>query len=391
MEKTAIDKFMMYLPIIILVAIIIVVIIKFIKKKYNPKSEIITLKEIKTYYGHSLKLIWNNRIIIYIPLISISAVLILGIIGQFKFYRYLVEDNFKDVSFNIFSFNLISCLDYAISSLNYAIKQVFTSNSVFILLSAILIFFYPRLLEILRKSHIGQRFPEYRLFKKVIILNLFIAVFHSFLYTLLLKPYQAITPGILKELLSITIELLMTFFILSNYSFIISILLQLILDKINRVKRDRGGYLEIAINKFPRMFSFNILLFLVIPFIINLPEVFFESSININLILYNLTRLIWLMFLTAPFIIMTKPIRFSEVLEKSLALLFRNFRLLLFILSGLFGGAVLYFIASIITNLWRFLLLSRLMAGLRPIFTIIYSMIFMVAFFMFLKDEVGKE
>lgn len=391
MEKTAIDKFMMFLPIIIVILIAIVVIVRFIRKKYKPTSEIISFKEFKTYYGQSLKLIWSNRIILYIPIIMISVVIILGVIAGIKHYIYLLEINFEPDSIKLLDLGIYNVINSAFSSLDYGILRVFTSNYLFILLSAILIFFYPKFWTLLRENKLRKRFPEYHLFKRVIIMNLFIAVYFSMFFTLLQKNYQTMAPGILKDFLSLSNNMLMLFFILSTYSFLSSIFIQIILDKNNKLKRDRAEYLQIAINKFPRMFSFHILLALIIPFIISLPGIFFDNINSVIYILNTLSHLVWLLFLSVPFLIMNSTIKFSEVLEKNLTLLFRNFRMALFILTGLIGGAILYLVTNIITNLWGYLLLSSVMNSFSHLFKIAYSMIFIVAFFIFLKDEVGKE
>jgi len=391
MDTAAMDKFMTFLPIIVLLAIVIVTIVKFVKKKYRPQSETISLKELKNYYIKSMKLILGNRIIIYIPLIVISGVLIIGTIGQIQFYKTLVADNLSPEEFNAFSFNVYACVNYAFSNLNYVIKQVFTSNTIFILLSALFIFLYPEIFKFLKKKKMKQQFPEYTLFKKVMILNVFIVVFQVLFYTILLKQYQTIEYRLMRSLISIAVDAMLKFFIISNYSFFITMYIQLILDKMNKTIRERNGYLEIAINKFPLMFSFNILFYLVIPLINGLSSVFFDMKGFTSYGVDFIVNLCFAMFITAPFLILTKKQRFSEVLDNSLKYFFRNFRVGLFLLSGLLGGAVLYFVSHMINYLWSFLYLSRLTAGFLPIFTIPYSLVFVVAFFLFLQDEAGKE
>lgn len=391
MEKTAVDKLMMFLPIILVVVIAIVMIIKFIKKKYNPQSELISLKELKKYYIKSFIVIRNNKYLILIPLILISVEIVFGLIAQIRFYLYMLKNSNDPGSFNLFNFSLINIINYALSSLYYGIKQVFTSSTIFTLISVISIFLYPKFLKLLRSKTLGQRFPEYPLFKKVMILNVCIVILEILFYALLQSQYNSLGSSMLRPFIRISVEAMLKFFILSNYSFAIIIVLQYILDKINEIKRNRAGYLEIAINKFPLMFSFNLLLYLVIPYMISLTDVFFNLNYTTNNILNYLNNLIWLLMFVAPFLIINNKLRFSDVLENSLSLFFRNYRIPQFILSGLLGGAVLNIITTFFKNLWSSLLLNNVIGSFQPLFTIVYSMFFIVAFFIFMKDEVGKE
>jgi len=368
----------------------------FCSKKYPKQAGFKNLKEILHYSKQALEIIQKFKWIFFVPILItlLDKIVLLATAHEFILPNKAMM-GFMNTSLENFTANIDLTRRFfgGMGLLSEGFYGVFNSNAI-ITIYMLLIISYPFILKYINRYLNNKESIQSRIFKKVFIMNVVALVLN---YALPMISYVTGIENnfIINRIVIIISSFSSSFIVISNFSFFGLLFLQYVRNSIAGMKSSKRELVETSIDLYPLFLSLSLLIYFVIPLIFAISKQVIGYSPELRFT-HNILRyceiFIRFIFIPALFLAVLNRKTLSDTLEDSLVFITSRFKKFWqFTLVGIMGGFVLGICLEILQHYLKIKFGGSLHVLYNSLLYIAYAVPFMVAFFLFIKDEIGKE